>query len=313
MKPTNRIIHGDVIDSMKKLPSESFDLVFIDPPFNLRKKYDNADDTLNDGEYLRWCYEWIDECVRVLSRTGTIFIHNIPKWLIYFANHLNEQKMIFRHWIAWDALGVPLGKTLLPSHYGILYYTKTKDFKFNDLRKPHGRCVLCGEVNKDYGGKKSLMHPYGNLLSDVWIDIHRIRHNKRRDVHPCQLPEQLMERLIMMATDVGDSVLDPMMGTGTTLCAAKRMGRKYTGIDNAITYVDIAKQKLKEVRRNRTNSYTYFYNKTGQTRTSVINCRYGKNMHTIPDNDIVVSDIGLDGEKPSLYFQYDVKAVPKKA
>ena len=75
---------------------------------------------------------------------------------------------------------------------------------------------------KDYGGKKSQINPHGTLLSDVWADIHRIRHNTRRDAHPCQLPEPLLERLILMTTDEGDVILDPFMGAGTTALTSKK-------------------------------------------------------------------------------------------
>jgi site-specific DNA-methyltransferase (adenine-specific) len=154
----------------------------------------------------------------------------------------------FRHWIAWDAMGAPLGKTLLPNHYGILYYVKSDNFKFNDLRIPHPRCRVCGELLADYGGKKKKIHGFGVLLSDVWTDIHRIRHNKRRDVHPCQLPVPLLERLILMATDENDIVLDPFIGTGTTAVAAKRLGRHYIGIDIDKDYVELAKRKVAQAK-----------------------------------------------------------------
>jgi site-specific DNA-methyltransferase (adenine-specific) len=100
---------------------------------------------------------------------------------------------------------------------------------------------------KDYGGKKSLMHPFGPLVSDVWTDIHRIRHKIRRDEHPCQLPEPLLERLILMCTDEGDIVLDPFVGTGTTAVAAKKLGRRFIAIDLDPKYVAIAQRKLERV------------------------------------------------------------------
>ena len=78
----------------------------------------------------------------------------------------------------------------------------------------------------------------------LWTDIHRIKHNKYRDKHPCQLPIHLLERLILMTTDVGDTVLDPFMGTGTTAVAAKRLGRNYIGIELDPKYVEIAENKL---------------------------------------------------------------------
>ncbi len=243
----NKIIEGDILEKMTEIPSESVDMAFADPPFNLKKKYGNYKDSKEVRDYLDWCYKWLDEIVRVVKPTGSILVHNIPKWLTYYAARLNE-KTYFRHWIAWDAVGAPMGKTLLPNHYGILFYVKQpKGFKFFDLRIPHKVCRECGAYLKDYGGKKSLMHPFGTIVSDVWTDIHRIRHKKRRDEHPCQLPEHLLERLILMTTEVGDVVLDPFIGTGTTAITAKRLGRNYIGIDIDKKYVKITEQKLKDV------------------------------------------------------------------
>ncbi|MDI6766658.1 MAG: site-specific DNA-methyltransferase [Bacteroidota bacterium] len=101
---------------------------------------------------------------------------------------------------------------------------------------------------KDYGGKKAGLHPFGPLVSDVWTDLHRIKHAKNRDEHPCQLPETVLERLMLMTTDESDVVLDPFNGTGTTVVAAKRLGRKYIGIELDKNYVSIAEEKLKSVR-----------------------------------------------------------------
>jgi site-specific DNA-methyltransferase (adenine-specific) len=181
--------------------------------------------------------------VRITKPTGSILVHNIPKWLIYFGSYLNEIA-IFRHWIAWNAMGSPLGKTLLPNHYGILYYVKSDEFKFYDIRMLHKRCRNCHYILQDYGGKKSQMHQFGPLVSDVWADIHRIRHKKRRDEHPCQLPIHLLERLLLMSSDEGDIVLDPFIGTGTTALAAKKLGRKFVGIDIDLKYVEITNKKL---------------------------------------------------------------------
>ena len=306
--PQNKILLGDAIKTIKTFPNNSVDVVFADPPFNLNKKYKNARDDLTDNEYLDWCYQWLDECIRVLKPTGTMFIHNIPKWLIPFGSHLNMQGMKFRHWISWDAMGVPLGKTLLPSHYGILYYTKSDNFKFFDARMKHKRCVVCREVNKDYGGKKYLLHPFGNMLSDVWTDIHRIKHNKNRDEHPCQLPEALLERLLIISTEKNDLVLDPFIGAGTTALAAKALGRRYIGIDNSKMYVDITKEKLKKIRKNKNLDCKYVYGKVGQTKTSIVKNNDMCIPHTVKDKDIVLEDSKLSKSiKPSQYFKYDLK------
>ena len=246
-KYLDRIILGDCIEILRAIPSDSIDMCFADPPFNLKKKYNSYKDKLQDEEYLAWSKIWIEELVRVTKPTGSIFIHNIPRWLIYFAAILNE-KAYFRHWIAWDAMSNPVGKTLLPAHYGILFYTKSqKNFKFYEIRMPHKRCRVCNSYLKDYGGKKEQMHPFGPLVSDVWTDIHRIRHNVRRDKHPCQLPIHLLERIVLMTTDPGDVVLDPFLGTGTTAIAAKALGRHYIGIEVDPFYKKIAEEKLANV------------------------------------------------------------------
>lgn len=150
----------------------------------------------------------------------------------------------------------PLGKTLLPAHYGVLFYTKQpKDFKFYEVRAPHKKCRVCDNYLKDYGGKKDQMHPFGALVSDVWTDIHRIRHNVRRDEHPCQLPIHLLERIVLMSTDPGDIVLDPFLGTGTTAIAAKALGRHYIGLELDPMYKRIAEDKLAQVKPSKYNGY----------------------------------------------------------
>jgi site-specific DNA-methyltransferase (adenine-specific) len=250
----NHIILGDCLSSIKKIPNGSIDVTFADPPFNLKKSYNSYNDKRNVEEYLSWCKEWLKEMVRVTKPTGSIFVHNIPKWLIYFASYLNGIA-IFRHWIAWDAMGTPLGKTLLPTHYGILYYVKSKDYKFYDIRSLHKRCRTCNYILKDYGGKKDQMHQFGPIVSDVWTDIHRIRHKKRRDEHPCQLPVPLLERLLLMTTDENDIVLDPFIGAGTTAIAAKKLGRRYIGLDIDPKYVEITKKKLNETQETKIGNY----------------------------------------------------------
>ncbi|PJF30537.1 MAG: restriction endonuclease [Phototrophicales bacterium] len=238
------ILEGDCLDLLRNIPDDSVDVTFADPPFNLGKKYNSYKDKRGLDLYLEWCREWIGELVRVTKLTGSIFIHNIPKWLTYYATFLNEIAD-FKHWIAWDAMSTPLGKSLMPAHYGILYYAKSKrDNKFYELRYPHKRCRKCGYLHKDYGGKKAGLHPFGPLVSDVWTDLHRIKHQTRRDEHPCQLPIHLLERVILMSTDAGDVVLDPFSGTGTTAIAAKQLGRHYIGLELDPQYVQISRQKL---------------------------------------------------------------------
>ena len=159
--------------------------------------------------------------------------------------YLLNELAYFKHWISWDAMSAPVGKTMLPAHYGVLMYTKEPNgFKFYEVRAPHKKCRVCESYIKDYGGKKDQMHPFGGLVSDVWTDIHRIRHSSRRDEHPCQLPVHLLERIVLMSSDIGDVVLDPFLGTGTTAIAAKTLQRNYIGIEKDSLYAAIAKEKI---------------------------------------------------------------------
>ncbi len=260
-KYINQIIQVDCLELFEKIPDNSIDMTFADPPFNLKKKYNSYKDSLEFKEYLNWCKKWISEMVRVTKPTGSIFVHNIPKWLTYFAEFLNK-KADFKHWISWDAPTAPMGKTLQPSHYGILFYAKNqKNLKFYEVRYPHKRDRKTGYLLKDYGGKKSKLHPFGPLVSDVWTDIHRIKHNKNRNPHPCQLPIHLLERVILMTTDENDIVLDPFMGTGTTAVAAKHLGRKFIGFEIDKQYVKIANNKLIRIQNNSRigDSWVSFY------------------------------------------------------
>ncbi len=244
-KLKNKIVHSDCLNILSKIPDNSVDMTFADPPFNLNKKYNGYYDRLKVKEYLEWCEKWVNELVRITKETGSIFLHNIPKWLTYFAGFLNKSAE-FKHWISWDAPTAPMGKSLQPAHYGILYYAKYyKKNKYYEIRYPHKRCRKCGYLLKDYGGKKSRLHPFGPLVSDVWTDIHRIKHNKYRDLHPCQLPIHLLERIILMSTDKNDIVLDPFSGTGTTAIAAKRLNRNFIGIEIDADYVESSLSKLK--------------------------------------------------------------------
>jgi site-specific DNA-methyltransferase (adenine-specific) len=236
----NRLIQGDCLEVMKNIPDKSVDMTFADPPFNLGKKYNSYNDNIKVGNYLDWSKKWMSELVRITKSTGSIFVHNIPKWLIYYSAFLNEISY-FKYWIVWDAIANATINCLQPVHYGILYYVKDLNKnKLYDIRCPHKRCKNCGHFIKNYKD----LHPFGPLVSDVWTDINRVRSNKYKDKHPCQLPTSLLDRLILMSTDENDIILDPFVGTGTTAICAKRLGRKFIGIDIDKDYLEIAQNKL---------------------------------------------------------------------
>lgn len=280
----NEILLGDCLELFKKIPDESVDVVFIDSPFNLGKDYKNNGDSLSDNDYIIWCKKWLHEIIRVLKVNGNLFIHNIPKWLTYYAEFLNKYA-IFRHWIAWEANSGVNFSRLAPTHYGILYYAMSQNSKFYKIRAPHIRCRKCHYLLKDYGGKKDTIHPFGPLLSDVWTDIFRVKHKKYKDNdHPCALPVHLLERIILMSSDEGDTILDPFSGTGTTAVAAKKLGRNYIGFDISEDYVGIANKNIADAEVSKVgNVYVSKY------RGDVITARESdiealKKHMEIPDN-----------------------------
>lgn len=234
---------GDATESLRRVPDNSVDLVFADPPFNLKKKYTDTKDFLPPDSYLRWSEKWLAECARVVKVSGSVIVHNIPKWLLPYGQILGKT-LHFKHWIAWEAATSPMGKSLQPSHYGLLYFVKDlRKTKFYEIRSPHKTCRKCHSLQKDYGGKIKQIHPFGPLCSDVWTDLSRLRHKKYRDAHPCQLPVPLLERIILMTTDHGDMVLDPFMGAGTTGVASVRLNRRFIGFDNSPEYVSLSNRR----------------------------------------------------------------------
>ena len=130
----------------------------------------------------------------------------------------------------------------MPAHYGLLVFTKDEsDFTYH---KPSSVPVmdLCLRPNcirdRVLGGPRE-------EVSDIWYDVHRIKHKRDRDAHPCQLPPKLLERTISMSSNPGELVFDPFLGTGTTVSVAKRLGRAYAGIDIDESYIKISENRIR--------------------------------------------------------------------
>ena len=109
-----KVHNRDCLDLMAEMPTASVSMIFADPPFNLGKKYHSYKDNIPFKQYIRWTEKWLQECVRLLKDDGSLFLYNIPRLLVYSANLLNTVAE-FRHWIAWNSNGQPLGKTLQPA------------------------------------------------------------------------------------------------------------------------------------------------------------------------------------------------------
>ena len=243
------VICGDAIEILRRYPDNSIDLVFADPPYNLDKPYHSYDDERDNKRYIDWCNAWLSEYVRILKPTGSLFVLNLPRWTMYHAQFLNRQ-LYFQNWIVWEALSEPRGK-LMPAHYGLLFYTKHPTnftFNYDEVSQLDARyyCLRSSCIRK----RKGLGVNDKESLTDFWWNIHRIKHRRDRDYHPCQLPEALLERIVRLSTNPGDIVLDALCGTGTTPVTALKLGRRYVAIDIDENYVRITKEKLAEVERN---------------------------------------------------------------
>ncbi|MFW9992961.1 MAG: DNA-methyltransferase [Candidatus Odinarchaeota archaeon] len=237
----NCIYQGDCLEIMEQFSSNCVDLVFTDPPYNLQKNYGSYSDDLASKEYIEWCNKWLYQLFRILKPSGSLFLLNLPKWSIYHAIFLDKY-MYRQNWIVWDALSVPRGK-IMPAHYSILYYTGSREnYTFNEIatKARESFCQRESCIKKRERDPTVSKEP----LSDLWFDLHRIRHRKDRDPHPCQLPLALVERIILLASNRGDLVFDPFMGVGTTAIVAKLLGRDYAGIEIDTEYVAISEQKI---------------------------------------------------------------------
>ena len=229
------VYRGDATAILPRIEADSVALAFADPPFNLGKVYGAdgmpADDLREEKDYLEWCRAWVDQLVRVLMPGGSLFLYNLPRWNAHLAAHL-DGALTFRHSIAVDMkYSLPLRGRLYPAHYSLLYMTKGKPRVFAPPRTPMTTCPACGKEVKDYGGYKSKLNPAGFNLSDVWSDLSPVRHPRYKSRAGNQLPLKMLDRILDIATNPGDLVLDPFAGSGTTLVAAELKGRRWLGIE----------------------------------------------------------------------------------
>ncbi len=276
--PVDRIIQGDCVEQLAKLQAESVDLVFADPPFNIGYDYDVYDDRKAANDYLEWSRRWIEGVIRVLKPNGTF-------WLAIGDEFAAELKVLCtrelglhtRNWVIWFyTFGVHCKHKFTRSHAHLFYFVKNPakhTFNSLDVRVPSARELVYGDKRADPDGRVPddtwMMPPIlppdvvtrdGFILrpqdiperfppaSDTWY-YSRVAgtFNERRGWHGCQMPEQLLGRIIRGCSNEGDVVLDPFGGSGTTLAVAKKLCRPFIGIELSKDYVKKINQRLANI------------------------------------------------------------------
>lgn len=262
----NQVYTGDSLQLLAEVPKAAIDLVFADPPFNIGYEYDRYDDSRAKEDYLHWTESWLKQVQRVLKPTGSLFVAIGDEYAAEMKIRLDALGLTMRNWIIWHyTFGVNCKRKFNRSHAHIFYYVMNpKQFTFNPegIRVPSARMTT-------YADRRA--NPVGKLPDDTWVlrpqetDLHFAPDSdtwsvsrvcgtfKERTSHPCQMPEALLERIVRVASNPGEIVLDPFAGSGTTLAVAKKLGRKYVGFELSEQYAAGIEDRLDAIKDVPTN------------------------------------------------------------
>jgi site-specific DNA-methyltransferase (adenine-specific) len=249
---------GDTVTWLKSVESGSVDLVFADPPYNIKKaEWDTFE---SQQEYVAWSLEWIREAARILKPIGTLYICGFSEIL---ADLKLPASQYFKgcRWLVWHYKNkANLGSDWGRSHESILHFRKSKQFTFNldSVRIPYGEHTLKypehpQAVTSQYGnnGKNDARlwqpHPQGAKPKDV-IEIPTTCNGMHEKTpHPTQKPEELLRKIVFASSNPGDLVIDPFLGSGTTAVVAEQLRRKWKGCDISFEYCRWAAQRVELV------------------------------------------------------------------
>lgn len=259
----DKLYNMDCIKGMSKVPEASIDLAFADPPFNIGYTYDVYEDRLAADEYLAWTRKWGEALVRTLKPTGTA-------WLAIGDDFAAELKLIFqrdlglycRSWVIWYyTFGVNCSKKFSRSHTHLFHFVKDpKNFTFNAdaIRVPSARQLVYADSRANSKGRLPddtwILRPQDATGSftpeeDVWY-FPRVcgTFKERAGWHGCQMPEQLLGRIIKACSHPGETVMDPFGGSGTTLVVAKKLERRHIGFELSKNYARQIQTRLDDAK-----------------------------------------------------------------
>jgi len=274
-----KLFQGDSIEWLKSLESESADLIFADPPYNIQKaEWDKFE---SQEKYIEWSMQWIKEAARVLTQEGTLYIFGFTE-ILADLKHPSMKYFKGCKWLIWYYKNkANLGKDWGRSHESILHLRKGNKFTFNidDVRIPYGRHTL-----KYPSHPQALTSQYGNKgkRSDVWIP--HPKGAKPRDVleipatcngmeektpHPTQKPEELIRRLMLASSNENNMILDPFSGSGTSLIVAEQLNRKWLGCEICSEYNQWAIERIENVVRKTKGEWIIFDRINDERRNSI--------------------------------------------
>ena len=249
---------GDCEEQLAALPSGSADLILCDPPYNIGYRYRSHRDDMPAQDYLAWCERWLRLCIRALAPQGTLWLLNGDEFVSELDVLAKQLGLVQRAHVVWlYGFGVACTRNFSRSHTHLLYYVKhRKLFTFNQdaVRVPSARQLKYGDKRANPDGKlpdrswvllKEDIEPLANGSTDSW-EVSRVcgTFHERAECSTNQLPEKLVERIVLATSLPGDLVLDPMCGSGTTAVVAHRCGRRFLGFDKDAVCVAGARQRV---------------------------------------------------------------------
>lgn len=243
------IANEDSLKILKNLEDKSIDLIFADPPYNLGKDFGNDSDSWKcRKEYLNWCYEWIDECFRVLKDNGTFYVMNSTQNIPYINIYIQEKYNVLSDIIwSYDSSGVQSKKKFGSLYEPIIMATKSSKAKYTFNSQDILVEAKTGAKRKLIDYRKNPPQPYNTkkVPGNVW-EFPRVRFKMEEyENHPSQKPEALMERIILASSNEGEIVLDPFGGTFSTASVAIKNNRKAISSDLNYEYFKIGLRRAK--------------------------------------------------------------------